>query len=382
MSKGTHMIIEGRNPSRGSAISCLSVLHVGPGRGQRGGIASVLDELAEQRERFTECGIRLAFFETQGFQHIGSVMRFLGLDLARFAIAIRATDVVHFHVSERGSFYRKWALSLLATLMRKQVVFHLHSGNFGRFASQSGRLTRASIRWFVGHADAVVGVSESGAAILNRFRAGAEDAMVIANSAGAAQRNATRTSNHEPDASNPYIAFAGRLSQQKGVGTLIEALALLVTQGCDVHLRLAGDGDVGQWHARAVELGVAERVHFCGWLDEAGKSWLLRGASVFCLPSRFEAFGIAALEAMFLGVPVVASRVGGLCDLVEDGVSGCLVDPGDASALADSLRDLLCDAGRRKRMGAAGRDRACRLYAVEVVMAQYVDCYRGMARHD
>ncbi|MDN7456417.1 glycosyltransferase family 4 protein [Burkholderia cenocepacia] len=375
------MIIEGHSPSGGSAVSSLSVLHVGPGRGQRGGIASVLGELAEQHQCFAECGIRLAFFETQGFQRVGGVMRFLGLDLARFAMAIRAADIVHFHVSERGSFYRKSVLALLATLMRKQVVFHLHSGNFGRFASQSGRLTQASIRWFVGQADAVIGVSESGAAILNRFRAGAEDAMVIANTAGAAQRNVQRMAIRQPDASQPYIAFAGRLSQQKGVGTLIEALAQLVRQGCDVHLRLAGDGNVDQWRARAADLGVAERVYFCGWLDDAGKSRLFREASVFCLPSQFEAFGIAALEAMFLGVPVVASRVGGLCDLVEDGVSGRLVDPGDASALADSLQDLLCNVERRRRMGAAGRDRAFRLYAVEVVMAQYVNCYRGMARH-
>ncbi|NIE56301.1 MULTISPECIES: glycosyltransferase family 4 protein [unclassified Burkholderia] len=375
------MTVEKRSPVGDSAAAFISVLHVGPGRGQRGGIASVLGELAEQRERFAEHGIRLAFFETHGFRRIGSAIRFVGLDLPRFVMCARATDVVHFHVSERGSFYRKWVLSLLATLMRKRVVFHLHSGNFGRFASLSGRLTRASIRRFVGHADAAIGVSESGAAILNRFRVEADDARVIANTAGAAQRDALRPRVREPDASHPYIAFVGRLSQQKGAGILIEALAQLVKRGCNVHLRLAGEGDAERWRACAVELGVADRVHFAGWLDEAGKSQLLRGASVFCLPSQFEAFGIAALEAMFFGVPIVASRVGGLCDLVEDGVSGYLVDPDDASALADSLRDLLCDVERGKRMGAAGRDRACRLYAVEVVTTQYVDCYQGIAGH-
>lgn len=375
------MTIDKRNPDGGFGVSRLSILHVGPGHGQRGGIASVLMELAEQRERFVEHGIFLAFFETHGFQRIGSALRFVTLDLARFAMALRTIDVVQFHVSERGSFYRKWMLSWLAMLMRKRVVFHLHSGNFGRFASQSDRLTRASIRWFVGHADAVIGVSESGAVILNRFRAGVEEARVIGNTASAAQRDACRLSISRPHASRPYIAFAGRLSRQKGLDTLIEALARLVKQGCDVHLQLAGDGDVDGWRDYAVGLGVAERVHFTGWLDEAGKARLYRGASVFCLPSQFEAFGIAALEAMFYGVPVVASRVGGLCDLVDDGVTGHLVDPGNAVALADSLRLLMSDAERRTRMGAAGRDRACRLYAVEVVTAQYVDCYRGITGH-
>lgn len=157
---------------------------------------------------------------------------------------------------------------------------------------------------------------------------------------------------------------------------MIDALALLATQGDDVDLFLAGEGDVEHWHAYAAARGVADRVRFVGWLDGADKARFIQRASVFCLPSRFEAFGIAVLEAMFHGVPVVATRVGGLVDLVDDGVTGCLVTPDDTGALADSLHDLVRNPALRERLGAAGRERAHRLYAIETITSQYVDCYR------
>lgn len=358
-----------------SGMRDLSVLHVGPGHGQRGGIASVLGELATQQAAFSNDAIRIAFFETHGFQRVGSAARFVMLDFPRFVPAVRQADIVHFHVSERGSLYRKLLLCAFAKLARKRVVFHLHSGNFEQFAARSGALTRTAIRWFVGHADAAIGVSAACARVLNRFREKATDARVIANSAAEAQRE-PREANTATPAFRPYVAFAGRLSQQKGVGTLIDALALLAAQGDDVDLFLAGEGDVEHWHAYAAARGVADRVRFVGWLDGADKARFIQRASVFCLPSRFEAFGIAVLEAMFHGVPVVATRVGGLVDLVDDGVTGCLVTPDDTGALADSLHDLVRNPALRERLGSAGRERAHRLYAIETITSQYVDCYR------
>ncbi|WP_175921547.1 glycosyltransferase family 4 protein [Burkholderia latens] len=353
----------------------IRVLHVGPGYGQRGGIASVLGELMAQRDAFANASIQIAFFGTHGFRKVRDAASFMWLDVARFLRDVWSADIVHFHVSERGSFYRKLLLSRIAKLCRRRVVFHLHSGNFDRFAERAGPLTRMAVARFVGSADAAVGVSDACVRVLNRFRDGAGDARVIANTAVDAQ-NARRPALGVPD--RPYIAFAGRLSEQKGIATLIDALAVVNSMGGAIDLVMAGDGDTRRWRDHAEALALDDRVRFAGWLTGSVKSRFYQEATLFCLPSRFESFGIVALEAMFYGVPVVATRVGGLAELVDDGVTGYLVEPDDAAALARAMHAIAGDPALRERMGQAARERAQRLYGAEAVVARYVDCYRQL----
>ena len=96
------------------------------------------------------------------------------------------------------------------------------------------------------------------------------------------------------------------------------------------------------------------------------------------MPSHYEAFGIATLEAMFSGVPVVGTRVGGFFDLVEEGVSGFLVEPSDPHALALCLKLLMGDAQKAASMGRAAFERARQRYSCEAVVERYVDCYRSV----
>jgi glycosyltransferase involved in cell wall biosynthesis len=97
------------------------------------------------------------------------------------------------------------------------------------------------------------------------------------------------------------------------------------------------------------------------------------------MPSHYESFGIATLEAMFSGVPVIGTRVGGFLDLIEDGVSGFLVEPSDPHALALCLRLLMGDADKAASMGRAAFARAQQHYSCEAVIDRYIDCYRSVS---
>ena len=106
-----------------------------------------------------------------------------------------------------------------------------------------------------------------------------------------------------------------------------------------------------------VELNIAHRVRFLGYLPEVRE--VLGRMQLLVMPTmHFESFGIAAVEAMAMGLPVVASRVGGLAEIVEDGRTGFLVKPGDAVELAGAVRRLMDSPDMRARMGQAGRRRA------------------------
>lgn len=359
----------------------ITVLHVGPGCGQRGGMASVMQELRAMDGQFAREGIESVFFETRGFRRVSAIARFVVQDIPRFVPASFHADIVHFHVSARGSFYRKLILYVIAKLMRRHTVFHLHAGDFDRFSARADWATNMAMQWFVGKSDAAIGVSVSCAHVLNRFRGNAHNARVIGNTAGAAEHDASNAA-EVICRSRPCIAFAGRLTKQKGVDTLVDTLAILTTRGLDVDLEFAGEGDVPCWRTYAAARGVADRIRFVGWLDGADKARFYRGASVFCLPSQFESFGIVALEAMFHGVPVVATQVGGLPDIVVDGTTGRLVASNDPIALADALQELLADRERGKRMGAAGRQRAYRLYSTDAIATEYANCYDEIVRGD
>ena len=117
-----------------------------------------------------------------------------------------------------------------------------------------------------------------------------------------------------------------------------------------------------------VELNIAHRVRFLGYLPEVRE--VLGRMQLLVMPTmHFESFGIAAVEAMAMGLPVVASRVGGLAEIVEDGRTGFLVKPGDAVELAGAVRRLMDSPDMRARMGQAGRCRAVEHFSLDVTTA-------------
>src|SRR5262249_20856408 len=143
-----------------------------------------------------------------------------------------------------------------------------------------------------------------------------------------------------------YVCFFGRLERRKGIEALADALADVLAARPDVHAVLIGRDVGGPLMERvdATLVPVRDRVHMTGELPREQALAIVAGAEVVALPSLWESFGYVCVEAMALGRPVVASRAGGLAEIVEDGVSGLLVRPGDAEALGAAIGRLLDDA--------------------------------------
>jgi glycosyltransferase involved in cell wall biosynthesis len=171
------------------------------------------------------------------------------------------------------------------------------------------------------------------------------------------------------------IGAVGRLERQKGHDVLLRALAELP----GTRLVLVGEGGERAGLERlAAELGVAERVRFEGWAEQP--RLLLQGFDVLALPSRFEGFPLAVVEAMLAGLPVVASDVGGVREAVLPGETGLLVPPDDAGALAAALRELLADRPRRLALGARGRSLALERYTAAAMARSFESLYEEVRR--
>lgn len=174
------------------------------------------------------------------------------------------------------------------------------------------------------------------------------------------------------------VGTLGRLEPQKGLDVLLRAASSVRRRVRDVEFVVAGDGPLRErLEALSRELGLQDFVRFVGWQRDAAR--VLSILDVYCLSSLWEAFGLAAAEAMALEKPVVATRVDGVAEVVQDGETGVLVPPGDPEALAEGLVTLLTDAGLRRRMGVAGRRRVETRFTVPEMVRRYEGLFRELA---
>lgn len=189
------------------------------------------------------------------------------------------------------------------------------------------------------------------------------------------------------------VLLVGRIEPLKGIDALIEAGALLVKQHPDWRQALTllvvgggGEHERETWNAEQRRLdnlrqtlGVADMVRFAGAQPQDRLPLYYASADIVTMPSHYESFGMAALEGLACGRPVVATSAGGPAYIVEDGVSGMLTPPADPAALATRLERLLLDDHTRQVMGAAARDRALR-FGWDSVACDILNIYRDVLR--
>ena len=173
------------------------------------------------------------------------------------------------------------------------------------------------------------------------------------------------------------VIFVGRLDPVKGASLLIEAMAQVIARHPDARLTLVGDGPTrAPAQAKAKELGLADSVTFAGFQSQPAIAAMLEEADMLVLPSFAEGVPVVLMEAMASRIPVIASRVAGVQELVEDGVSGFAIPPGDVATLADRIIRLMEDPALCARMGQAGRKMVEQDFDITAEGAWLADIFR------
>jgi glycosyltransferase involved in cell wall biosynthesis len=175
---------------------------------------------------------------------------------------------------------------------------------------------------------------------------------------------------------NPVIGTVGRLEPQKAIDDFLRAARIVKERFPQVSFMVVGDGPLREELQRlAITLGIEGSVLFAGWQENVAE--YLAAMDIFCLPSRWEGFGIILLEAMAMRMPIVATRVGGVPEIVEEGKSGILVSPGNPAELADGLCRLLSDANMRKEIGYYNAKKVKTFFNVKDMINKYEEMYKG-----
>ena len=178
---------------------------------------------------------------------------------------------------------------------------------------------------------------------------------------------------------SPIIGIAARLTKQKGHSVLLNAFSELLSDWPNAQLLIAGDGEeLPTLELLSNKLNLTEHVQFLGPIRNVRE--FLSVLDVFAHPSIFEGLGIAVIEAMSMGLAIVATKVDGLAELITDGVEGSLVEPNNPIALSKAMKRILSDPALRENMGQRARKKAVGKFSVKTMIQKYEELYLDLCR--
>jgi glycosyltransferase involved in cell wall biosynthesis len=294
-------------------------------------------------------------------------------------------DVVHTHTAKAGALGRMAATcyNLSRPRARRAVLVHTFHGHVfeGYFRPSVGRVVRSVERMLARLTDRIIAISPGQRRdLVERFRIAPASRVVVVPlgldleplARLARDRSSQRATG---DADAVVCAFIGRLAPVKHVDLLIRACARAFADEPRGRLLVVGDGECrADLEALAARLGLAGKITFAGWQTDLQA--LYAGVDLVALSSLNEGTPVALIEAMAAGCAVVATAVGGVPDVVDDGRTGRLVAPGDESALAAAIAELIGDVELRARLGAAARAEALARFGYARLVADVDRVYR------
>jgi glycosyltransferase involved in cell wall biosynthesis len=340
----------------------VPVAQLGPDPARGGGMAAVLRGLlASTLARSYELEMIVTYRGERPLVRIAAFLAAIGR-LLRWSLR-PGPRLIHIHAAARGSLYRKAVYVFLGRLSRRPVLLHIHAGrgDIEAFAARLGPFRRRALGAAMRASTRVLAVSAETASASERCF-GATGVLVVPNAAPPAP--AARPADGAVEGEGRVLFLGGFANPVKGGEVYTEAVASLAPRFPGTRFVLAGPGEPPP--TTAATIAAQANASWIGWLDEAAKEAELAHCAVFVLPSLSEGLPVALLEAMAWGRAIVATRMGGVPEVVDDGVEALLADPGDPVALAAAVERLLGDPGERRRLGRAARERAASLNEVEV----------------
>ena len=359
----------------------ITVLLCGPSRAAVSGVSTHLNLLMGSRlaEDFDLLHFQVGS-EGRSEGALARLARLVASPFALFAtILFRGVDVVHLNTSlNPRAYWRDLAYLLVAKLLRARVLYQVHGGALPQDFFRESRLLTGLLRWSLGLPDVVVVLAGIEEEAYRRFIP-AQVLLKVPN--GIDCRPFARVPTVRSSPEFPLrLVYIGRLAREKGLYESLQAVRLALQLGVDTRLVIAGDGAEGErLEQYAAALGIRSRVTFKGPVFGEAKVQLLGSADIALLPSYAEGLPYALLEAMAAGLPVLATPVGAIPDVVTDGLHGCLVPPRDPAAIADAIVRMAGDRDRLSWMSRACRKRVLAAYSVERLAAEMGSHYRALA---
>jgi len=284
-------------------------------------------------------------------------------------------DILHIHVSERMSFPRKGALILSGKLFGMKIVLHHHGAELLPFYRGASAPMKRIVEWTTRTADLNIVLGTVWHNLLIQEMGLPSDKVVIR--FNASDDLGHQQVEHDSETDPWHFLIVANLSRRKGVDDLLQSLAELRKAGHPAKLTLAGGGQVDHYRALAASMNIGEHCSFTGWVSAEQVHSLMKAHSALVLPSYQEGFPMSIIEALSAGLPVVATPVGSIPELLADRRECLLIEPGNITELNKALTEIAIDDALRKTITMNGRkfyDESFHIDAyMELMMETYCD---------
>jgi glycosyltransferase involved in cell wall biosynthesis len=309
----------------------------------------------------------------------GRLLRLLASPFALFAtILFRHAALVHINTSlNPRAYWRDLAYLFVAKLLRARVVYQVHGGDLPEDFFHGRRALTAFLRWTLTLPDLIAVLASAELEAYANFVPD-QDVVALPNGIDCGPYAHIPTVLTRPG--DPLrLIYIGRLAREKGLYEALQAMRLALELGVDARLTVAGAGpEEPRLRRYAAALGIAQRATFVGPVFGSDKANLLAGADVMLLPSYAEGLPYALLEAMAAGVPVLATPVGAIPDVVSHGTHGYLVPVRDGRSLAEALALMSGEREKLSWMSRACRRRVRAAYSIERLAGELAVRYRDL----
>jgi glycosyltransferase involved in cell wall biosynthesis len=287
-------------------------------------------------------------------------------------LAQKKIKVLHLNTAVKASLWRKLALFSLARAFGVPIVLHVHGGGMDEYLARSSPLLqRLTTRMFQKASSVLVLGEYWRTYAIEGLGCKPEKVQVLPNALAdpfPGQPSAPARTN-----TTPHLLFLGEVGTRKGVDVLLNALAPLSALAWQ--LTLAGNGNLDTFKKQAAGLGLEQRVRFTGWISMEESAALLKNADAVVLPSRAENMPLSVLEGMAYGLPVIASALGAVPEMLGEGACGLLVPAGEIPPLTAALEKLLTQPLLQKSLGDAGRARFLKQYSMDSYIPALLDAW-------
>ena len=299
-----------------------------------------------------------------------------------WAIIRRRPAIVHIQTNSFAGLFEKAFLAAIARTLGRRVLMHVHGGLFRQFYEQSGRLTRWLIRRSLAVSHLAIAPTPAIREDLQNAGVRPEKIALLTNPVFLPERSIWHgaPAGERPEAKSLTVLYLGRIDAAKGLPELVAAAERVLGRGLKARFRIVGppsaDGEALRDSIAARGLG--GHVTLVGPAHSEAKRDEFLAADVYVLPSHVEALPYSLLEAMSYGLPCLATRVGGVGDVLTDGENGLLVEAREVDALAEGIARLLTDASLRRRLGTAARQTVAERFDWSARAADVIDLYHAL----
>ncbi|MBE6098963.1 MAG: glycosyltransferase family 4 protein [Anaerovibrio sp.] len=347
----------------------MNVLMVGVDEERAGGMWSVAETYIKSEKFNQHVGLTYIATSTGGSALKRIKKMLIGLIQIIGVLLFQKVDVVHIHMAEKGSVFRKGLVVALAKLFGKKIAIQMHAGPIVHWYSTLDGTTQSLVRFILNSSDKLLVLGEYWkrelCSIIDERKI-----QVLYNGTICSNSN-----NYNVDGKN--IVFLGMITERKGAFDLIKAVSLVDREiSADIKVLMCGLDFDGKAEKYSRELHLEQRIVFVGWVDSLYKEKIFRNAMLCVLPTYFEGLSMTVIEAMAHGVPVITTNISTMPELLGRDYS--LIIPGDIDGLCEQLRHMCNDKNARLKTSAYLFNRAKAMYSLEKNINSTLSIYKEL----